>query len=314
MEIRQGVNSIHKDIKFTIELENNNKLPYLDTLITRNNKIIKIDWYQKPMASGRLINYYSKHPTNIIRNTANNFIRRIYNISDSIFHTENKKKIKIILKKNNFPTKVINNLINQYFKCNNKERTVEAKIYKSMPYIPNLSERLKKSGIIDNNKYVMTFKANNNMRKIYTNMKTKLDKNETQNVIYRIKCKGNEEEPCNKLYVGTTKSKLKTRISAHKSDIKLLDSTATQHKTALAAHCAKSHHTPDFGKVEILDKENNYNKRLTLEMLHILNTPTNLRLNYKTDTANIAHSYRQLIMKKRNQSSRNMQTDDIEHN
>ena len=131
-------------------------------------------------------------------------------------------------------------------------------------------------------------------------MKTKMDKNETANVIYQIDCKGNDTEQCNKLYIGTTKSKLKTRISAHKSNIKLIDNNNPQQKTALATHCAKSNHTPDFNNVKIVDRESNYSKRLTLEMLHILNTPANLRLNFKTDTINIAHCYRHLITKRQN--------------
>ena len=113
-------------------------------------------------------------------------------------------------------------------------------------------------------------------------------------------CKGNNTEQCNKLYIGTAKSKLKTRISAHKSNIKLIDNNNPQQETALTTHCAKSNHTPDFNKVKIVDRESNYSKRLALETLHILNTPANLRLNFKTDTTNIAHCYRHLITKRQN--------------
>ena len=128
------------------------------------------------------------------------------------------------------------------------------------------------------------------------------EKNETANVIYQIDCKGNDTEQCNKLYIGTTKSKLKTRISVHKSNIKLIDNNNPQQKTALATHCAKSNHTSDFNNVKIVDRGSNYSKRLTLEMLHILvlYTPENPRLNFKTDTINITHCYRHLITKREN--------------
>ena len=51
-------------------MENNNKLAYLDTMITKDKNIIKFDWYQKSIFSGRLTNFYSKHPKNIIINNA----------------------------------------------------------------------------------------------------------------------------------------------------------------------------------------------------------------------------------------------------
>lgn len=169
-----------------------------------------------------------------------------------------------------------------------------------MPYVHGLSERLKNSKIIDDNKYRLTFKTTNTLQQLFTNLKSKIDKNDKSNVIYKITCTGNKTEQCNNIYIGTTKSKLKTRISQHKSNIKLLDKNNTLQKTALATHCAKNNHTPDFDNVQIIDQENNYKKRLILETLHIANIPTNIRLNYKTDTENCSLSYRHLIERQNN--------------
>ena len=86
-------NSFHDDINFTIEEECISKIPYLDTLIIRNGNNLLMDWYQKPTASGRIINYYSKHPRRIIINTARNLIERVLRISDKEFHENNIEKI-----------------------------------------------------------------------------------------------------------------------------------------------------------------------------------------------------------------------------
>ena len=173
-------------------------MAYLDT-ITKDKNIIKPDWYQKSISSGRLINFYSKHPKNII-NTANNFIRRVLQISDISFHKNNIKKIKTILNKNGFPLKISNNLLNRQLMNKTKDTNKPDKMYKSMPYIPELSERLRKSDLLDKNKYMMTLTTHNTMKKLYSNMKTKMDKNGIANVIYQIDCKGNDTEQCNKLY------------------------------------------------------------------------------------------------------------------
>ena len=56
------------------------------------------------------------------------------------------------------------------------------------------------------------------------------------NIVYKIPCKVNDSDICNKVYVGTTKNKLKTGIAGHKS-VQKYRYISTQ-KTALTSHCA----------------------------------------------------------------------------
>lgn len=108
---------------------------------------------------------------------------------------------------------------------------------------------------------------------------------------------GNETNKCDKMYIGTTKNKLKTRITAHKSDQRIKNSNYLQ-KTALVAHCCEDMHRPDFERTSIIESENNYKRRYMLEMLHINNVPTDKRMNYRCDTENLAQSFRHLIRKR----------------
>lgn len=291
-----NLNSFNQYIKFTIEEEAHQKLPYLDTIVIRNNGKLKLNWYQKPSASGRLINFHSKHPKRMIINTALNFIKRVLTISDEEFHADNKIIIKAVLTQNSFPMKTINSLLNK-----NKAARMEEKpqvIYKSVIYVPKLSERFEKSNCIDMNLYRIAPKTNNTLQQLFSNLKTKVDNMEKSNVIYKIQCNGNEKEDCDKCYIGTTKNKLKTRIAGHKSDIKKRNDNTTA-RTALTAHCATKKHHPQLERVQVLQTEHNYSKRLTLEMLHILSTTTQHRMNFKTDTDNLAQSYRTLMKKSR---------------
>ncbi|XP_075158033.1 uncharacterized protein LOC142231303 [Haematobia irritans] len=296
MNMLNTLNNFHSNIKFTVEEEDNGQLPYLDTLVIRKNGKLNLDWYQKPTASGRIINFYSKHPKRIIINTANNLIHRVLTISDKEFHAKNKERIKQILAKNNFPKYLANNLINS--KKNNKEfneHQTKTKSYKSLTYIPNVSERIENS---NKEKFTIAHKTNNTLKGLFTNPKTKLPNMEKHNLVYEIKCDGNDQQSCEKVYVGTTGNKLKTRIAGHKSDYKLRGNNIIQ-KTALANHCATQKHIPNFDNVRILARESNYNKRFTQEMLHIINTPSEKRINYKADIEGNAKSYRQLIEKRK---------------
>jgi len=296
------LNNYHKNIKFTKEEEDNNELPYLDAKLIRINNKIKVNWYQKPTSSGRLINYFSKHPKHIITNTAYNFIKRVLTISDDLFQEDNRRKITKILTMNSFPEHVINHLLRRFKGEENKNKTdpEQPKIFKSITYVPKIAERMSKANFYDEDSIKIAYKMDNTVKKLFSNTKSKINKMEKNNVIYRIKCNGNEQEECGMMYVGTTKNTLKTRISGHKSNIKSRNTDNCQ-QTALSSHCAKNHHAADFDHVDILQAENAYNKRLTLEMLHIINTPKNQRINYKADTENLALSYRHLVYKRKRQ-------------
>lgn len=56
-------NVYNASLQFTIELEINGKLPFLDILLVRKRLggTISTEWYMKPTSSGRILNYYSDH-------------------------------------------------------------------------------------------------------------------------------------------------------------------------------------------------------------------------------------------------------------
>ncbi|XP_075150874.1 uncharacterized protein LOC142224982 [Haematobia irritans] len=197
---------------------------------------------------------------------------------------------------NNFPPIIIKKLITNYKPSSEQtDDNKDPKSYKSLTYIPTISERIAKSDIFDTNKYNLAHKSNNTLKNLFTNTKDNIPLSETPNVIYEIPCDGKSKEKCQMIYIGTTKNKLKTRLSGHKSDIKIRNNNSKLQKTALATHCAATNHQPNFDRVRVLQRESNTSKRYTLEMLHINNVPTTRRINYKTDTDNIAHIYRQMI-------------------
>lgn len=198
---------------------------------------------------------------------------------------------------NDLPFRTIRNLIKRagHFRQQGER---EPKIYKSISYIPGFSERWKNSDIYDERKFELAFRTDNTVNQLFSKTKTKIKKEEKSNVVYKIPCSGDGTSICNKVYVGTTKTKLKTRLSSHKSDQKAIDKPIEQ-KTALAAHCTLTNHKPHFEGVQILQEERNYSRRFTLEMLHIINIDPELRLNYRQDTENCAHIYRQIINKNR---------------
>lgn len=270
--ILKALNQYHQKLQFTVEIENNNSLAFLDTTILKTGNRLLFNWYAKPTSSGRMINFHSTHPIKQKINTANNLINKALDISDTQFHEENIQKIRKILRMNSFPNYLINELINNKTRkiTHNRDKSTSApepcstKTFHSIGYIPKLTNNKLLHQIITNDHVTFAHKPNTTLNKIFTNTKAPIKKLEQHNVVYEIKCKGNADETCEMVYIGTTKRALQVRMSEHQNDVK-----KNRMATGLAQHIIEKGHTADFDKVTILDKENKTNTRLTLESLRI---------------------------------------------
>lgn len=116
-----------------------------------------------------------------------------------------------------------------------------------------------------------------------------VEKQQQNNVVYEIACKGNDEQKCDLIYIGTTKRNLQTRMCEHKNDIE-----KQKESTALSKHMICEKHKPDFERIKILDVETKQRKRFTIESLRIQQN-IDRTMNLKEDTNNISFSYRVAI-------------------
>ncbi|XP_044760226.1 uncharacterized protein LOC123317682 [Coccinella septempunctata] len=61
-ELLRVFNSYDEHIQFTVEEENENSVPFLDTRVIRApDNTLRLKWYRKPTSSGRYIHYRSNH-------------------------------------------------------------------------------------------------------------------------------------------------------------------------------------------------------------------------------------------------------------
>lgn len=282
-------NSYHPRLQFTIELEHNNAISFLDVLIIRSQEnVIRTDWYHKPTFSERFLNFNSYHSfqqkINIIKNLKNRALR----LSHPDYHRKNLLSIKRYLIKNEYPHRLINKIL---FKTDNQRKTNVTKQqnrYCKIPYVQNLSERLARDLRDDN--ISIAFKNENTTKRLFSKLKTPTPRDLESNVIYKIPC-----SQCEGVYIGQTSRYLKTRISEHKRSIKphvLLNSNS---KTALAEHFERYQHPFTFEDTEILSRQSNYKKRLISEMVEIKKHKHNI--NKKQDVEKLSVSYFNIIQK-----------------
>lgn len=271
VEILEVFNGFHNKLQFTMETEEDNRIPFLDLwLIRSGDGTISTKWYHKPMASTRILNGSSNHHHTLKTNTAYGVIHRILTLSDEVYRVECIKTIFEVLGLNGFPKSCIKKLIGKYDKKanelnsvveDNNNNQVVPSFYRSIVYVKGLTERI--SGIIRKEKdnIGIGYKSMNTLNNvIFTKTKDKLSDSLKCNLIYKIPC-----IDCEYCYVGQTGNFLKTRLSGHMSDVRL----NKIEKSPLAEHMSAFHHTLDFCNVKILSFVENLRKRLTMEMCYI---------------------------------------------
>jgi hypothetical protein len=301
-------NSFHPKLKFTAEIEDNEGIiPFLDLrLIHKNNGKILTDWYKKPLASNRLLNFRSTHPYSQKLNVASSFVRRVLTLSDKTFRSKNSTIIFNILLKNNYPIQLIKKLVNSCLISLNKPPPVfldnrsynttpeRGTAYAGLQYIPHMSESVRRVLESNSPRLKIAFSTPNSLKKtVFSNTKQKIEPLERSGVVYKIDCLG-----CDASYIGETSKKLKTRVHQHKNDIK--NKNKPGNKTALVNHTLEENHTFNFDEAKIIDYETNARKRLILETGHIIMNDT---VNLKTDSRHLGPIYHNIIeTHKRNRS------------
>ena len=120
-------------MKFTLEVEAEGKIPFLDLCINHVNDKLSSTWYCKPTHTGQIMNYHILAPKCYKRSVVAGFVFRVYracssweNIHDSV------EKVKMILQRNQYPQNfydpVISNTIEKlvFPKVNQKNQEEDA--------------------------------------------------------------------------------------------------------------------------------------------------------------------------------------------
>ena len=275
-------NAFHPKLKFTIEIEENNKINFLDMTLHHTNNTIKTEWYTKKTWSGRYLNFYSQHHMSQKKSVVIGLADRAIKLSDSLFQKKSIEKAKNILLKNSYPSKLINSIFKSRLqKINNTANQQPKKNknnYLTLPYIKDLSENIQT--YFKQHDITISHKGYNLLQQNFSSLKNKTNKLKKTHVIYQIPCSN-----CQKVYIGQTSQHLQNRLNGHKYDKKNV--------TALGKHESQFSHKFNFKETKILKTEPNQQKREVLEMIYIKKNSNSI--NDKTDIKNLSKIYNNLI-------------------
>ena len=101
-------NQFNRHIQFTIELEHEGCIPFLDCRVLRlGDGSVVVDWYTKPTYSGRYINFYSSHSFAHKVNTLAAVKNRILKICSPQFQHSALRRLSQVFCNNGFPSRLI---------------------------------------------------------------------------------------------------------------------------------------------------------------------------------------------------------------
>lgn len=285
-------NNICDKLAFTYEVEQNGTLPFLDTVMVRSGNLVKLRWYRKPSNSNRLLNFNSNCPTKYKTNLVLAMKNRISKISHRDFLNQDLKILYDILIKNSFPVHFTKRLL--FSTANTKKvipsvthditatlEPVELPTYRSLIYVPGLTDRVKKLFTKYNMNIAFTSAVPSS--RFFTKLKCPLPVEQHNNIVYAVQCLD-----CHQYYIGQSSQRWRERKTQHKSDARL-----HPHKCALAGHIKQSKHTINFEHPVFLFQQTNYNKRIALEALAIAKVHNNL--NAKEQSSNFSNIYNNII-------------------
>ena len=265
-------------LKFTHELNIENKLPFLDVLVNNNENIFKTSIYRKNTDKGQCLNADSECATKYKNSVITNYLNRAYKVCSTWQDFTNEvEHIKQLLIDNNYTNKQVDlhvrKFINMKIKRKNniqKEKKNTINIYYKNNWHTNykVDERVMKD-IIKKNVTSKNKEEKLNLIIFYKNMKTNnlviknnpynaLEPLETPNIVYKFKCVS-----CNDTYIGVTRVSLRKRLNQHSYNGSIKSHYQIKHNKKIEKEEL-------YQNTMILHKENDHQRLLIKECLLIL--------------------------------------------
>ena len=108
------LNLLHPNLKFTIEMEENGKIPFLDMEISHVGNRLSSTWYVKPTDTGLIMNFQALAPKRYKKSVVQSFVHRIYRCCSCWENvTLSLQRAKEVLEKNQYPAKFYEPIIGE---------------------------------------------------------------------------------------------------------------------------------------------------------------------------------------------------------
>lgn len=279
---QEKLNSVEDSIQFTLENEENDSLPYLDTLIIKDGSCFKFKVYRKPTNKGDLLHFFSHHDHRTKRGVLIGFFLRALRICSPEFVEEECHHITTMFQRLRFPQHIINSCREKATKIMESTREQRQPQRRVILQTGNTATLLSRA--LQASQYQVVCTTSQTIKNI---TKEKISNGiDTSAGVYTIPC-----GRCDKRYVGETSRDLNTRLREHRYACRIHDTN-----NACVNHRESHGHSMDWTKAEIIAKESDKIRRKCLEAAVIQSTNT---IDQNSGMFSIAPPLANLILKSR---------------
>ena len=238
--------------------EQDNKLPFLDIVVTRTEQGFRSSVYCKPTITGQYLNFNTHHPYTVKKGIVHCLQHQTKTIScDTDAYQKEMISLRHNLHRNNYPeciTSALRNLDRRIEDNTQKLTTV------CLPYVKGLAERIQKRCSPYDIRTV--FRRGSTLQRYLFRVKPPTEFNMIKNCVYSIPCS------CVKIYKGETGHPLKVRLQEHQKP----EVQGEIEKSGMADHIwkEKRNHLPLWDDVKITDRAECWRIRRLKESVYML--------------------------------------------
>lgn len=245
-KIRQLLHFINdskwNSLKFTMELEENGRIPFLDLSIERSHNKISLGIFHKETATKRYITSSSCHPMQHKKAAFNSMVHRLINIplTPSNFAKE-ELFIKEVATMNGFDTLMVDKLIHKFkrdhLRKNLTTLTPDTDTTKRRIVLPYNTSAMTVYNELNKAGYEVVFESGRSLHKMLGSTKDKVPIL-NQSGVYQVTC-----PDCDSTYIGQTRRQFNSRLKEHQNECN--KQQKLDYHSAIAEHQQQQQHRFD---------------------------------------------------------------------
>ena len=195
-----------------MELEENGRLPYLDSMIHRSDRKLTTTVYRKPTHTDRYLPYDSHHPRSAKCSVVASLLKRAEDVITSELEKEAEShRIELELKRNGYPQSFITaRHIHRQTKNSKKSTEQPPSKMISVAFVNGTTQTIQ--CVLCPLSIRVVGRPNTWKWSSQRGLKVRKDKDKENGMIYRVECKD-----CDRAYIGETCRTVNERVKEHKA-------------------------------------------------------------------------------------------------
>jgi hypothetical protein len=267
------INKWHPNLHFTEKFEENDRLPFLDVLVVRENNNYITTLYRKPTHTDLYMLFASNQCRKYKLGLIKTLMVRILRICSTPQLIQNEtERLRTTLKANGYPPHIIRRgiregeiIVARQQQQQQRQATAPKKtIFFTLSYYGKettiLTSQIRKVclKLLPHINLQFAYKKQHTLKQTFLPIQKGIDESKkTKKIIYKVPCKD-----CDLTYIGETGHDRSKRMSEHRTAIKKND-----RNSELAKHANDERHEIHLDNVETLGNESDWRRRIIKESL-----------------------------------------------